>query len=810
MSIERNESIRFHERGTLTAVTRWMAAHHEGIAEWFKNVRRQYQVDRANVADDARAAVLLFQDAGAEMPARIGLLDVGGATLEDVTAWSIWQDPEASRRASQLQEEETQGNGGKAYMYKLFSGTTRIIGVKDGRRNCKGFEGPMDSVERGTPGWIPNALEGRDVEISSWKAELRQILAPYGVTFDDLPEPIRKAIDSRHAFTLVEGENPCGLYKGRIDAEELVEKLVRHEQSTLCLEQVAFYAVHNGLPMNAGRRLLLPPITPWPELDQPLVFAVPDQLPLDNGRLISTTEVGTRERGRLVLHTSAENMPAAYRNLKPRWQITYRTKHQMIGTKPISDPDFFASPPPGAQYIYGTVELPALEPAYVEHGRRRPKPGPLVEALDRFIADKIREVAHQINARRQQRLDERALDQVYEENQKLNEFKNQFLPSRGEGNGGAGGEGDSSGGGGGGGGGGGVAEWGDVPDLLELAAPEEGICIAVGVILPLRSFLKVNVRDTRGRPVRSILEWTSSNSHVATVSESGELEAKNKGSCEILIEIKHSGIQGKTIRVDVRNPDHVLLTPRNLEMPLGTRQQITAEVTDDEGRRSTGILLNWKHDADDPLIVRVSHRGTVTANRLGRTGITAGGGNVWARLPVEVHVVPNPQKPRRGQGFPKLLLTGRDRDPATDEIREGDPDQPSLWQEPSDYVHNVWWLNLQNPEAAFNFRSGAHDPTLWRSYHAGKTIEMVVQVWMTEEFTRKGEQERTDLWANHLLAMDRHRVRIVGQMWQRLEPYVVDGRLDAEQEDQASESEGAQYIEARAGRLEAAGTIGGA
>jgi hypothetical protein len=51
--------------------------------------------------------------------------------------------------------------------------------------------------------------------------------------------------------------------------------------------------------------------------------------------------------------------------------------------------------------------------------------------------------------------------------------------------------------------------------------------------------------------------------------------------------------------------------------------------------------------------------------------------------------------------------------------------------------------------------------------------------------------------------------RIVGQMWQRLEPYVVDGRLDAEQEDQASESEGAQYVEARAGRLEAAGTIGG-
>jgi hypothetical protein len=264
MSIERNEAIKFHEKGTLNAVTRWIAEHQEGIAEWFKNVRRQYQVDRADVADDSRTAVLLLQDAQAEKSARIGVLDVGGATLEDVTAWSTWQDPEASRRASQLQEEETQGNGGKAYMYRLFAGLTRILGVKDRRRNCKGFEGPLESVERGTPGWIPSAVEGRDVEISSWKAELREALVPYSLTFNDLPEAVRRALESRQAFTLVEGENPCGLYKGRIDAEELVAKLVRHEQSTLCLEQVAFYAIHNGRLMNSGKRLLLPPITPWP------------------------------------------------------------------------------------------------------------------------------------------------------------------------------------------------------------------------------------------------------------------------------------------------------------------------------------------------------------------------------------------------------------------------------------------------------------------------------------------------------------------------------------------------------------------
>ena len=89
-----------------------------------------------------------------------------------------------------------------------------------------------------------------------------------------------------------------------------------------------------------------------------------------------------------------------------------------------------------------------------------------------------------------------------------------------------------------------------------------------------------------------------------------------------------------------------------------------------------------------------------------------------ARIPVEVNVIPNPEQTKRGNGFPKLLLTDRDLDPATGTIRPGDPDQPPLWQEASDFVHNVWWLNLQSPEAAFAFRQRPTNATLWRTYHA--------------------------------------------------------------------------------------------
>src|ERR1700736_170266 len=98
MSIERNEPIRFHKQGTLDAVTRWIASHSDGVAEWMKNTLRQYHVYLANVEDGQRVAVLLMVDETDHRQARIVILDVGGATLEDVSAWSTWQVPEASRR----------------------------------------------------------------------------------------------------------------------------------------------------------------------------------------------------------------------------------------------------------------------------------------------------------------------------------------------------------------------------------------------------------------------------------------------------------------------------------------------------------------------------------------------------------------------------------------------------------------------------------------------------------------------------------------------------------------------------------------
>jgi hypothetical protein len=778
MAIERDSSIRFHELGTLTSVTRWISSHDEGLAEWLKNARRTYQRDRANVDDKHRTAVLLFKDKSGASPARIGLLDVGGATLDDVTAWSVWQDPDASSRGSSLSEEETQGNGGKTYMYRLFDGLARVLGVREKKLNCKGFEGPPNSLGRGTPGFMPTTASGCDLPIVSWEAELANALEPFDLVFADLPKEVQDAIHQREAFTLVEGVEPRGLYKGRIDAEDLVQKFLRHDQSTLAVQQLRAYAAHNGRFLNCGKPLELEIIAPYAGFEQPVVCEIPEELPDANGNIQSTTLGGERPRGRLILYTSQENMPNAYKKLKPRWKVTYRSSsQQMIGSKLVSE---LVPNTPGSQYIYAAVELHALEPDYVELGRKRPNDGPLVQALDLFISERIRALAKSINDRQRHELDERELDEVHEENQLLNNFKNRFLPSGGS----AGDEvpgtdrkGPS-----------GIIrdvvprDYGEVPDSIELEwTANEKLRVGRGVKLPIGAILKPRVLDASGKLVAGAeVEWFSDDRHVVKFGEDSSLSAPGKGVTNIWARVKGTAIVSPRIEAHVWIVDHVLLTPRTLEIQLGRRKQIIAEVTSDEGDRATNVYLNWKHDADDQLIVRIQPTGWISGNRLGKTSIIAGAGesgqgDVWARIAAEVTVVTNPDGPNLGGGFPDLRLTDRDKDPDTGEVRQGDPEQPALWQEVWDYQNNIWWLNLQSPDASFFFSQRGDDIKLWRAFHAQKVVEMVIQVHMAGEFNAKGEEEQPDLWTRHKQILESKEIQLKQAMWDRLKEYVGTG-----------------------------------
>lgn len=771
--IQRDAEIQFHPSGTLTSVTRWMTQHPIGIAEWLKNTRRTYQSDRANVAQDQRVAVLLLKDPTQTNKGRLGLLDVGGVTLADVTRWGVWQDPNASRGDGSSQDEErTQGNGGKAYMYRMFRGKTRILGVKDDLRNARGLAGEPNSLDRGKPGWIPDEVRGKNAPAAPVLIELNHALKPFGITANDLPAEVQRVIVARKAFTLVEGVDPVNFGSGRAHAEGIIEKLLREDQSTIAIQQLKLYAIHDAKALNDGRPLQLEPIVPYPKFEEPRVIAIPETIHTREGVTQSTTMEGSRAQGRLTLRTSKDNMQTAYRRLQPRWKISYRTGQDMIGAKSVGE---VAPGIPANQFVYGEVELAALEPEYVALGRVRPNDGPLMTALDEFVAEKIRELASEINAERVVDISEEELAELQKENQRLDEWKNQFLASSGEGEG----PGND---------GGGTDsptrsfEWGKVADHIDIEHAGATLLIARGLKLSLSFLLRPSVRDAAGLPVNDKVRWISSNPRALAFDPGTDVcEAVGKGESFVHVQTR-GGVKSESVNFKVIVIDHVLLTPRTLQIHVGERKRIMAEVTDDEGRRFTDVLLSWKHDAADQMLVRLHPLGWITGNREGGTSVTAGvgpdGTGVWARIKAEVDVLAPVEPPEQGQGFPTLKVTGTDRDPETGEIRQGDPEQPALWQEPSDVKHNIWWLNLQSPDAAFAFDQKKDDERLWRVFHAQKLVEMVAQVNMQDAFTKLGPNERPEIWANHKIRLESFQIQVTRPMWTKLTDYVVNGQLE--------------------------------
>lgn len=774
MPIERDPEIQFHPRGTLEAVTRWIAGHADGLAEWAKNARRAYQPDRADVPEEQRSALILLQDTTGGEPARLGFLDVGGATFEDVQRWTVWQDPEASWRSRGVEEEQTQGNGGKAYMYRLFRGPAYILGVSEGRRNCKGFEGESGTLERGTPGFIPDAEEGREFPVEDVAAEVDRVLAPYHLALADLPEEIGTAIVERQAFTLVEGIDPREVYQGRLDAERLTQDFLRHDQNTLVLEQLRVFSAHNGEMVNDGHPLEREPILPFPDLEGPFVFEIPSRIPDEDGVHHSSTDDGRLPSGKVMVFTSKDNMYTSWKRLRPRWRVTYRTRRQAIGSKPITD---VVPPTPGYQHVYAAVELDALD-EYATHGRARPREGPLVNAVDEFVAERVREIAREISELSRQELNEKALDEVHRENERLDRWKNRFLEAAGAADGGSRegpGHGRRTRKGT-------PVSWGDVVETIELEKADTGVQIGVGVRLNLATILKPVLRDYYGNPVRGLnVEWLSSDRKIVDFrnTTTGQAIALRPGKTKVRVRLADASVVSLPVPVEVWGVDHVLLSPRKMDVLVGLRRQITAEVTDKEGRRSTDVLLNWRHEAEDPMVVRIRPTGWVTGNRVGTARVLAGSGDpgegVWSTVGTEVQVLANPDNPGPGEGFPRLLLTGRDLDPETGEVREGDPEQPTLWQEVSDVRHNIWWLNLEAPDARFAFSRFEDDPHLWRQFHSYSLTQMVKQAHMLEEYTRRGEQEPPASWAEHKAALERFEIRLLSPMWETLQEYILTG-----------------------------------
>ena len=134
------------------------------------------------------------------------------------------------------------------------------------------------------------------------------------------------------------------------------------------------------------------------------------------------------------------------------------------------------------------------------------------------------------------------------------------------------------------------------------------------------SSLSMSVGDTETlsasvTPSGSYISWSSSNTSVATVNNSGRVTAEGNGSTTITAEIMVNGQSySDSCRVTVETPS-IRLSSSNLSMDVGDTYTLAATVT------PSGSRVSWSSSNDD--VATVNSGGQVTAQGVGTVTLTA-------------------------------------------------------------------------------------------------------------------------------------------------------------------------------------------
>lgn len=132
--------------------------------------------------------------------------------------------------------------------------------------------------------------------------------------------------------------------------------------------------------------------------------------------------------------------------------------------------------------------------------------------------------------------------------------------------------------------------------------------------------LSAEVRDQDGvRIVDAVVEWSSSDSMVATVSDSGLVAAVRTGNTDVTA--RHEALEASA-SIAVVGATVIVVAPAEaqLEVPDGTIQ-LFAEVLDQDGASIAGAVVEWS--SADLRVATVSSSGLVAAVDTGSTHITA-------------------------------------------------------------------------------------------------------------------------------------------------------------------------------------------
>jgi uncharacterized protein YjdB len=150
--------------------------------------------------------------------------------------------------------------------------------------------------------------------------------------------------------------------------------------------------------------------------------------------------------------------------------------------------------------------------------------------------------------------------------------------------------------------------------------------------------LQAEPLDADGKPlVGRVIQWTTTNATVASVTSTGFVTAHASGT--VTIRANCDGIVGSSaVTVTTRPPNAVIVTPAQMLVQPGRASQLTVQVLDALGGVIPNSQVTWS--SADPAIATVASDGLVTGVALGNTTITATSGGKSGTAQVTVTPVP--------------------------------------------------------------------------------------------------------------------------------------------------------------------------
>lgn len=164
--------------------------------------------------------------------------------------------------------------------------------------------------------------------------------------------------------------------------------------------------------------------------------------------------------------------------------------------------------------------------------------------------------------------------------------------------------------------------------VTDISLDEDSITVVKG------KTAKIKATVTPSNATTSDLVWSSVNERIATVDSNGTIKGINVGSTTIKVRAKE-GSYSTTCKVEVTRTaieiDYIEIYPETLDMWVGDKDQLTADVYPDD---ATDKTVTWT--SSNTSVVTVDSKGNIKAIKKGSATITAAIGSTKATCKITV------------------------------------------------------------------------------------------------------------------------------------------------------------------------------